>query len=449
MNSLIDTTPIVDPSHRVHSGPVGGASLEGGPAGARKSPLGNNTKLSAHPENKGLQLTRQKYVLRAQAQTVLGRVHRVSSCQKVPSYSVQQGERERGISKNEDGKAFFHGVGACGDVHVCPVCSYKISENRRQEVIAALRAHREQGGIALLTTFTFPHTRNDCLDNNMVLFRKARSRILTTKTFRALKEKFGLVGYIRRLEITYGDANGWHPHDHEIWFLERGSISNEDLEEIANTMSRLWGDCCEKVGLPRPCPLRGFDLRFNGGGQDAVGSYLTKWGYELTYGHTKQTRGDRRLTPFGILAKLDELGYDPYYYKLFRDYAKAFKGRAQLLWSRGLKARFKLDDIADSELSERPEPIFHCDMTKDQHTAISLLGMFAEVLEYAEKNTPQQTIEYMDMLIELKERNNNELMFMAIRNDLNFKRYRKYLSSIVESELKGRRASVPSGARSH
>jgi hypothetical protein len=42
--------------------------------------------------------------------------------------------------------------------------------------------------------------------------------------------------------------------------------------------------------------------------------------------------------------------------ELFREYALAFKGARQLTWSRGLKARFGLDDVDDAELTEAEPP---------------------------------------------------------------------------------------------
>jgi RecB family exonuclease len=40
---------------------------------------------------------------------------------------------------------------------------------------------------------------------------------------------------------------------------------------------------------------------------------------------------------------------------LFRVYAEAFKGKRQLVWSKGLKALFCVEDISDEALAERDE----------------------------------------------------------------------------------------------
>ena len=445
MTSLIHGSTPVDPSYGVTCDAGTTAPFMGVGAPARTAPLGNNTKLSANRVSCGLESNPSKYVLRAVAQSVLGRSHRISSCQKVPSYSVQQGEKERGISKNEDGKAFFHGVGACGDVHTCPVCSHKISESRRQELLSALRCHRESGRIALLATFTFPHFCTDALSINLDLFRKARSRMVASRRFKDMKKTLGMIGYVRRLEVTWGEANGWHPHDHEIWFIDKPDITKKELKDIEHAMWELWSIHCEKVGLSIPSRSHGFDLRYNDQQYgDAVGAYLTKWGHELTYGHTKMTRGDRRHTPFSILAHLDKHGYHPLYHHLFREYAKTFKGRAQLLWSQGLKMHFAIDSVSDEEISDRPEPVHHCEITKEQHTAISLLNLFSEVLHFAEKHTPQQTIEFMDRIVEYK--NKPSIFWSAINNDQNFRNFRKHLGKIISDEISEQRTSTNGNA---
>ncbi|MGM9117332.1 hypothetical protein ACTFF4_05615, partial [Campylobacter jejuni] len=51
--------------------------------------------------------------------------------------------------------------------------------------------------------------------------RAALRRFRQSRTYRHFKEDTGITGLIRNLEVTYGDANGWHPHVHELWFLPR------------------------------------------------------------------------------------------------------------------------------------------------------------------------------------------------------------------------------------
>jgi hypothetical protein len=78
--------------------------------------------------------------------------------------------------------------------------------------------------------------------------------------------------------------------------------------------------------------------------------YASKWGLEreMTKGHIKKAR--KGSTPFDLLRAClhDD---DRRAAALFLEYAKAFKGKRQLVWSKGLKALFDLSDETDEEIS--------------------------------------------------------------------------------------------------
>ncbi len=376
------------------------ASREDALDGAQSAPLVNITKLCDTSRIKASHVRSTNYSLRQVAQETLGQNHRVFSCQKVPSYGVQKLGESKGISKNKDGKAFYHGLGSCGDVHCCPVCSVKISEGRRQEVIHALRSHSELDYISLFATFTIRHSREDSLSDNLTAFRNARSDLIRSRKYRLIKEQISMTGYIRRLEVTWGKSNGWHPHDHEVWLIDKKSISPKELNHIKTEVFKLWAYYCQKYGLEAPSFEHGFDLRWkDGNGSDSVGAYLTKWGHELTYGHTKSANGEDRYTPFAMLHSLKEKYY-PHLVALFQEYARAFKGRAQLLWSRGLKDRFGVKEMTDGELSEMPEREHYMDLSSEQGFRISFLNRFSTVLDYAELCRPEETEKYIKSLFE-------------------------------------------------
>ena len=445
MTSLIHSDNPVDPSsHEAGSVPLGRApakregSLNNTPvlqaksdarlhsSDKREAPLVNITKLCDASRIKASHVRNTNYQLRKIAQEVLGHGHRVYTCQKVPSYSVQQGISQRGISKNEDGKAFFHGLGSCGDVHACPVCSVKISEGRRQEVVHALRSHSESGYISLFSTFTIRHSRNDSLSDNLTAFRNARSDLIRSQKFRKIKQAISMSGYIRRLEVTWGESNGWHPHDHEVWLIDKESITEMELLSLKMQVFKLWAYYCQKYGLEAPSFEHGFDLRWKeGDGSDSVGAYLTKWGHELTYGHTKEANGVERYTPFSMLNKLKE-EYSPKFAALYEEYARAFKGRAQLLWSRGLKDKYGVKELSDEQLSEMPEREHYIDLTSDECFRISFLNRFAVVLDYSEVSRPEWTRQYVNSLLD-------EANKILARN---FKRRRSsYISDIKLSNM--------------
>lgn len=352
----------------------------------RKNKKSTKSGTYAEAEKSRIQARQHRYDMQRMAAQVTKK-SRVAACQKIPSYMVQKTGGKRGISVNENGKAHFHGVGSCGDVWTCPVCSQRISEARRREILDALSAHRDSGGIAVLVTWTFSHSRNDDLAELVPQFCKALRTLKARRIWKKTQERLGYIGQIRALEVTHSERNGWHPHAHEIWFLDREHITPAELAAVKAELFATWQQCCVKAGLGMPTEKHGLDIQFREGDQGeilAVGAYAAKWGHELTYAHMKRGKGGSR-SPWAILDNLTS----QYSYRdacLFREYANAFAGRAQLFWSRGLKAHFGIDDIGDEELADRPEKIHVTDLTTNEWQSILKTDSRALVLHVAEKD---------------------------------------------------------------
>lgn len=64
-------------------------------------------------------------------------------------------------------------------------------------------------------------------------------------------------------------------------------------------------------------------------------------------GHVKKGR-ENSLTPFDLLRQSED---NPEYAKLFRQYADAFKGKRQLVWSKGLKDMLGIEEVSDEQLA--------------------------------------------------------------------------------------------------
>lgn len=364
--------------------------------------LGNNTKSTVTPEveknTKRRAARANRYSLRDKAAEILGR-HRVASCQKVPSYGVQQGTGSRGIAISEGGNASFYGVGSCGNIWVCPVCGPRVVEGRRLELLSALRKHRENGYIALLVTYTFAHTRVEGLKEQLACFATALSRMKGSRKYRLLRDRLLMNGSVRALEITHSDRNGWHPHVHELWFVERGSITDKELTLVIDEVYALWSHYAVKSGLGKPSREHGVDIQWRPNDDDSeiVGSYVAKWGHELTYSHMKSGGGGSR-TPWDILADLDKK-HTHKDVKLFREYAAAIQGRRQLFWSNGLKAKYEVEEVADTELADKPEPVHVMDLDAKQWGAIVKQNAYAKVLDIAE-TAPELLPDFIEQLVD-------------------------------------------------
>ena len=88
---------------------------------------------------------------------------------------------------------------------------------------------------------------------------------------------------------------------------------------------------CTKAGLKAPDLIHGVDVQ-NG---TYAAKYVTKWGleHEVTKGHLKKGLNGS-LTPFDLLRGAST---NNHYKTLFKQFADVFKGKQQLVWSKGLK----------------------------------------------------------------------------------------------------------------
>ena len=89
---------------------------------------------------------------------------------------------------------------------------------------------------------------------------------------------------------------------------------------------------------------------------DKAAQYVTKWGLEdeMTKGHTKKAKAGGE-TPFDLLRASLADRQDKQAAALFREFAECFKGKRQLSWSNGLKARFFVDEKTDEELAQEKD----------------------------------------------------------------------------------------------
>jgi len=300
---------------------------------------------------------------------------RVKNCMRL----VKPGRSTVDILKSKN-KTFYSGLTVCGSVWICPICAAKISERRRNELKTTVAQAKQNGYQVLLLTQTIPHYSNQRLKPLLAKFAIARTKQRQRKSWLTLSTRIGLAGSLRSLEVTHG-KNGWHIHTHELLFIEPGA-DQVNIPELMLQILTTWQRACKSAGLSIPSLEHGVDLR-DGSYAD---QYVNKWGIEeeLTKSHVKTGREDNR-TPWdflrGVLATGDCDDAD-----LFREYAKAFHGKRQLVWSRGLRDLLGLDaELSDQELAvrEEEEAELLASLTLDQWRFILSKDVRGEVLEHA------------------------------------------------------------------
>ena len=276
---------------------------------------------------------------------------------------VRQGGKQIQVHKSiQYGTTSYSGLQTCGSVWICPVCAAKIAERRRAEIVAAMAAHKAAGGCVNMLTLTSPHQRSDDLRELLAMQSKALNSFWNDRQVKTVFEAMGVVGQIRALEVTHGRKsahnNGWHPHYHVLLFCGSGvDLSHQEGPPVLDwiiTLYTRWAACCVKAGLGKPSLKHG--LKLDDGSRAA--QYVSKWGLEdeMTKGHTKKALHGE--TPFDFLRAVLENPEDKQAAALFRHFAEVFKGKRQLHWSRGLKARFAIGEKNDEELAQEKEDDF-------------------------------------------------------------------------------------------
>lgn len=286
------------------------------------------------------------------------------------------------LQEKTSGNAFYAGLMQCGNVWTCPHCAAKIERKRAAEIDVAMgwaykettdneqrgaTAKRVNGTQAMMLTFTFPHARTDRLDDLLSRFNAALRSMRSGKAWQKFRKAVGYRGLIRATEITLG-KNGWHPHTHEIWFVDQGITADEvksrilhrwinelikhgfinadDSKAIANAMRRALD---VKAEVHSGEYLQKISRELEVITPESMGISKTRGNHELARASTKIGKS-KGIAPFQILRKAGE--GSAYYWERWLEYMAATKGKSRLFWSSGLKELVGLNqDKTDEQLA--------------------------------------------------------------------------------------------------
>jgi len=297
----------------------------------------------------------ERFALQSAARRIIPEF-RVKNCLRVPQAHRKVIDVTHSIQR---ASANYSGLQTCASVWVCPVCAAKVSERRRVELAQAIEYWETvKGGTVLLRSLTHPHTAGDALADLLKAEQKAMGYMRQGRPAAELSNVFRIVGYVRAWEVTHGRhafGNGFHPHFHELLFLE-SRMTEASVGYLQERSAALWQAACVKAGLDQPDPVRG--CRIDGAGKAAA--YVAKMGleesgwslaHEVTKGHTKRAADGKGETPFDLL-RAAAFDRDRHAQALFREFAFAFKGKRQLVWSKGLRELLALGvQLSDEEVA--------------------------------------------------------------------------------------------------
>lgn len=267
-----------------------------------------------------------------------------------------------GINKSrEHSRTFYTGVVQCGRVFTCPVCAAKVQERRRLEISQAFdwAYNKNKNKKVILVTFTFPHQRTDELKALLEKQKDAYRRLRSGKAWQKKKEHLGFLGFIRSLEITYSDQNGFHPHTHEAWIVNK----NVDVHAFREWLVNRWFNNCSKAGLITE-EYEKIEKFFEHAVQitdfASNSDYMAKmddsnhWGAdrELAKSSVKQAKGKGKH-PYEFLN--ESMNGNKRSAALFLKYADAVRGARQIFWSQNLKSKVGVHDMTDEEIAKQVE----------------------------------------------------------------------------------------------
>lgn len=325
----------------------------------------------ASEENAQIILKRlERYKLQNIARFLLPE-ERVAKCMRVPRVSHVQ------VWKSAQ-KTHYGGLCVCGSLWHDPVCASKISEKRSHEITTAIEMHLAAGASVQMLTLTLPHAHDEALDLVLGNFTAARRLYYNRKTWGRLAADARYLGSIRALEVTQG-RNGWHVHSHEALFAERPITGNEELASA-------WRGAVVDTGWRSPNG-HGWDLEPVWSAQDYLGKFGRdrKWSAskELTKAMQKQGSAQNR-TPWDLLRAVED--GDLRAGKLFQEYSQAFRGKHQIEWSKGLRARFGLQkEKTDLQLATEieEEAVLLGQLTRQEWRLVVQAEKRGELLEVA------------------------------------------------------------------
>jgi hypothetical protein len=200
------------------------------------------------------------------------------------------------------------GLATCGSVWRCACCAAKIAHGRAEELGRVLTWSTKNGHTVCMITLTMRHHLGHRLKDSWTAATKAWGNVSGGRRRGKLSEKLGVLGFVRALEVTYGEEFGFHPHIHGVLVLD-GPVSPPMVRQLGEHMYAIWEKGLASKGYTALRDSGGLDIRVcTQATEERLAEYFVKQlAVEATHGHAKQGRRHGR-TPFQVLADFGKTG---------------------------------------------------------------------------------------------------------------------------------------------
>ena len=251
--------------------------------------------------------------------------------------------------------AHVSGVHRCGSLWSCPLCAPVVRQRRAEEIDQAASVVLAAGGCGLFVSGTGPHRKGDPLGPLFDLTAKWGELTMRGAKAAELRDRFGYIGSIRALEVTYGQPpfdNGWHPHVHTLMLFDR-NLSPAEVAELRAFLFGRWQLALHGKGFGDLHPVKGVDVRpvYD---SEGLSEYLTAveggWGVGLELARSDVKH--KGVTPFELLGRWALAG-DLEARALWLEYEAVTFGRRCIQWTPGLRRRLlpDVEELTDEEVA--------------------------------------------------------------------------------------------------
>ena len=155
--------------------------------------------------------------------------------------------------------AHFFGTMTCHSAWACPRCTSKVMAEKSVRIACLIDALAKQGLRAFMLTFTLPHTDGmtceqafDVLQATWRMFSRDGNRAQNSQSkslgaYGQFRNKFAIKHFVRVFEFTWGDAHGWHPHIHALFWTQEKNF--DALLEWEDKLTDRWLHCAKLCHL--------------------------------------------------------------------------------------------------------------------------------------------------------------------------------------------------------
>ena len=220
--------------------------------------------------------------------------------------------------------------------------------------------HYAAGGFMIDAVLTVPHSASESLavvQNRLEsVWKSMRSKSIS----RVLEEELGIVGSIRRLEVTL-TANGWHPHYHVSFLCDwqkakgiKGYTRDGALADAHALVAGQWSEAGKREGI-KVCLFAQAAVAIVAAvdAAKAITYNAKNMGYE--------TNTSDSLTPMDLLRIINQVNDPSAMYaakRLFCEYAEVIKGKHTLSYlgtARTAKNEVNLSETRHSSSHDQEE----------------------------------------------------------------------------------------------